>query len=219
MLRTVASVGSGLAVVVAIRVIIVAARGFAWWHLIRELAAVRLRWAVGFRMIGEAINVMLPVAAVGGDIVRAMLLKSRGVAGGVAAASTLVDLLLQAAAQALFALIGIALLLHVAGGAALASWAAKGVGLAALALGGFFAVQRFGGAHLVERALDALARRWPAAAAGSTLRLAESLNAIYADWRALAASISLHELAWLMGAFETWIALRLMHMPVGIPTA
>src|SRR5262249_9557055 len=150
----------------AIRVVIVATRGVAWWRLIRDFAAVRLRWAIGFRMIGESINVLLPVAAVGGDIVRAMLLKSRGVGAGVAAASTLVDLLLQAAAQALFALVGITLLLHVSGGAALASWAEKGVGAAALALGGFFAAQRFGGARLVERALNALARRWPAAAGG-----------------------------------------------------
>jgi putative membrane protein len=218
-LRMTASVGAGLAIVVAIRVVIVAIRGFAWWCLIRDLAAARLRWAIGFRMIGESINVLLPVAAVGGDIVRAMLLKSRGVDGGVAAASTLVDLLLQAAAQALFALIGITLLLHVSGGAELASWAERGVGVAVLALGGFFAVQRFGGARLVERALDTLARRWPAAAAGSTIRLAESLDAVYADWRALAASFSLHELAWLIGAFETWIALWLMGMPESIPTA
>src|SRR5215467_14802645 len=154
-LRAVASVGGGLAIIVAIRGVIVATRGVAWWCLIRDFAA-RLRWAVGFRLIGESNNVLLPVAAVGGDIVRAMLLKSRGVDGGAAAASTLVDLLLQAAAQALFALIGVTLLLQVSGGAVLASWAVRGIGIAALALGGFFAAQRFGGARLAERVLDAL---------------------------------------------------------------
>jgi putative membrane protein len=218
-LRAMASVGGGLAIIVAVRVIIVATRGVAWWCLIGDFVAARLRWAIGFRLIGESINVLLPVAAVGGDIVRAMLLKSRGVDAGRAAASTLVDLLLQAASQALFALIGITLLLQVSGGAVFASWAAKGVGAAALALGGFYAAQRFGGAHLVERVLDALARRWPAAAAGSAIRLGESLDAVYADWRVVAASLSLHELGWLFGAFETWLALHLMGLPVGASTA
>src|SRR5271168_2907797 len=54
----------------------------------------------------EAINLRLPVGAVGGDIVRARLLNFSGVAGGATVASGSVDLLLQMAAQALFALIG-----------------------------------------------------------------------------------------------------------------
>src|SRR5258707_9386579 len=180
-LRTVGKVGGGLAVIVLIRGVILAGCGLAWWCLLRGLAAVRVRVVLGLRTVGEAVNVLLPVAAVGGDVVRALLLNFRGVAGGVAAASTLVDLLLQAAAQALFALIGVALLMQVAGGTELASWAARGVGIAALALGGFYAAQRFGGARLIERGFDALARRWPATAPGSGIRLHGSLQAIYAD--------------------------------------
>jgi len=218
-LRTMADVGGGLAVVVLVRGVTLAACGLAWWCLLRGLAAVRVPIVMGLRTVGEAVNVLLPVAAVGGDIVRARLLNFSGVAGGVAAASVLVDLLLQAAAQALFALIGIALLMQVAGGTELASWAARGVGIAALALGGFYAAQRFGGARLIERGFDALARRWPATAPGSGIRLHGSLQAIYADRPAIAAAFSLHELAWLLGALETWIALRLMGMPVNAPAA
>jgi len=218
-LRTVADVGGGLAIVVLIRGVLLAVCSLAWWCLLRGLAAVRVPIVMGLRTVGEAVNVLLPVAAVGGDVVRALLLNFRGVAGGVAAASTLVDLLLQAAAQALFALIGVALLMQVAGGTELASWAARGVGIAALALGGFYAVQRFGGARIVERGLDALSRRWPATAPGSSIRLHESLQAVYADRPAIAAAFSLHELAWLLGALETWIALRLMGMPVNAPEA
>jgi putative membrane protein len=218
-LRTVADVGGGLAIVVLIRGVLLAVCSLAWWCLLRGLAAVQVPIVMGLRTVGEAVNVLLPVAAVGGDVVRALLLNFRGVAGGVAAASTLVDLLLQAAAQALFALIGVALLMQVAGGTELASWAARGVGIAALALGGFYAVQRFGGARIVERGLDALSRRWPATAPGSSIRLHESLQAVYADRPAIAAAFSLHELAWLLGALETWIALRLMGMPVNAPEA
>jgi putative membrane protein len=218
-LQTVTMVGGGLAVVVMSRGVILAACGLAWWRLLRGFSAPRVHVVIGFRIIGEAINVLLPVATVGGDIVRTILLKSRGVAGGAAAASTLVDLLLRAAAQALFVLMGIALLLRAGGAAALASWAASGLGAAALALGGFYAAQRFGGARIVERGLGALARRWPAAAAGNAIRLNESLQAIHADRSAVAAAFSLHELAWLIGAVETWIALRMMGIPVGASAA
>ena len=218
-LRIVANVGGGLAIVVLVRGAILAADGLAWWCLLRGLAAVRVRVVLGLRAVREAVNVMLPVATVGGDIVRARLLNFCGVSGGVAAASALVDLLLEAAAQALFALIGVVLLMRVAGGTEIAFWAATGVGLAALALGGFYAVQRFGGARLVERGLDALARRSPAIVHGSDIRLHDSLQAIYADRPAIAAAFSLHELAWLLGSFETWIALWLMGMPVSATEA
>ena len=213
-LHTVAGVGGGLAIVVVIRGTIIATCGLAWWSLSRSVAAVRVGVALGLRTVREAINVLLPVAAVGGDIVRARLLNFSGVAGGVAVASASVDLLLEVAAQVLFALIGLVLLRQVAGGTEMASWAAGGLGIAALAVGGFYAVQRFGGALIVERALGALARRWPATAPGSGIRLHESLQAIYANRPAIVVAFSLHELAWLLGAFETWIALRLMGVPV-----
>lgn len=218
-LRIVANVGGGLAIVVLVRGVILAADGLAWWCLLRDLAAVRVRVVLGLRAVREAVNVMLPVATVGGDIVRARLLNFSGVSGGVAAASALVDLLLEAAAQALYALIGVVLLMRVAGGTEMASWAANGVAIAALALGGFYAVQRFGGARLVERGLGALARRSPATAPGGDIRLHDSLQAIYADRPAIAVAFSLHELAWLLGSFETWIALWLMGMPVSATEA
>ena len=69
---------------------------------------------------------LLPVAAVGGDVVRARLLNFSGVAGASAAASALVELLLQGGAQALSALIGIALLMQITGGTEIASWATRG---------------------------------------------------------------------------------------------
>jgi glycosyltransferase 2 family protein len=193
-LRTVADVGGGLAVVVLVRGVILAACGLAWWCLLRGLVAVRVGVVLGLRTVGEAVNVLLPVAAVGGDVVRARLLNFSGVAGGVAAASALVDLQLHAAAQALFALIGVALLMQVAGGTEIASWAARGVGIAALALGGFYAMQRYGGGRIVERGIGALARRWPATSPGSDIRLHDSLQTTYADRPAIAVAFSLHEL-------------------------
>jgi putative membrane protein len=197
-----------------IRGTIIATCGLAWWSLLRSVAAVRVGVALGLRTVREAINVLLPVASVGGDIVRARLLNFSGVAGGVAVASASVDLLLEVAGQALFALIGVVLLAQVVGGTEMASWALWGLGIAVLAVGGFYAVQRFGGALIVERALGVLARRWRTTAPDSRIRLHESLQTIYANRPAIVVAFSLHELAWLLGAFETWIALWLIGVPI-----
>jgi putative membrane protein len=213
-LHIITKLGAGLAIIVVVRGVIVAIGGLAWWRVLRSISAAPATVMIGLRMIGEAVNVMLPVAAVGGDVVRAMLLRSHRVNGGAAAASTLVDLLLQATAQALFLLIGLVLSLQLAGGTRLALWAAGGLGVAALALGGFFVAQRFGGARLLERGLASMRRRWQAATGDSAIRLDESLQAIYADRRAVGAALCLHELAFLIGAFETWTALQLMGAPV-----
>ncbi|HEX3406442.1 MAG TPA: flippase-like domain-containing protein [Caulobacteraceae bacterium] len=206
--------GAGLAIIVILRGFILAIGGLAWSSLLQTVSAASVPVMIGLRTIGEAINVLLPVGAVGGDVVRAMLLKSRGVDGGAAAASTLVDVLLQAAAQALFLLLGLVMSLRFAGAADLTLWAAGGVGVAALALGGFGVVQRFGGARLIEQGLVRMARRWQAATAAGAIRLDEPLQAIYADRRAVGAALSLHELGWLVSALETWTALRLMGVPI-----
>ena len=42
----------------------------------------------------------------------------------------------------------------------------------------------------------------------------ESLQTIYADRPAIVVAFSLHELAWLLGALETWITLWLIGVPV-----
>ncbi len=61
--------------------------------------------------IGLAINWLLPVAQVGGEIVRTKLLINRGAAFGATAASTVGDQTLQIATQALYALLGLGLFL------------------------------------------------------------------------------------------------------------
>jgi putative membrane protein len=217
--RIMAMIGSSLAIIVAIRCVIVTIAGLAWWRGLQSISTAPVAVMIGLRMIGEAVNVMLPVAAVGGDVVRAMLLKSPRVDGGAAAASTLVDLLLQASAQALFLLIGLVLSLQFAGAADLTLWAAGALGLAALALGGFYVAQRFGGARLLDRALALMGRRWQAATGGNAIRLDESLQAIYADRRAVGAAVSLHGLGFLISAFETWVALQLIGTPLSVSGA
>jgi putative membrane protein len=218
-LRAVAALSGGLAIVVVIRGIIVAVCGLAWWRLLTALTVVPLHVILVLRMVGEAVNVLLPVAAVGGDIVRTRLLSFSHVSGGHAVASALVDLLLEAAAQVLFALFGIALLMQTIGVTDIASWALGVLGIVALALGGFYAGQRFGGARILERGLGALARRWPATGLAGGIRLHDSLQTIHANRSAITIALLLHGLAWLLGSLEVWIASRLMGASISIAGA
>ncbi len=64
--------------------------------------------AVLLRFVREAVNALLPLMQVGGDIIGARLLTFWAVPGPLAAASIIIDVLIQAATQFLFAALGLA---------------------------------------------------------------------------------------------------------------
>jgi putative membrane protein len=218
-LRAFAAVGWGLAAIVFIRAAVVALNGTAWAQLLAGAAPTPTRVCLLLRWIREAINVLLPVANVGGEIVGARLLTFWRVPAGIAIASALADLLLQAGAQAVFALVGAVLLVGMVGVWPVGAEVGAGFAVAALALGGFYVVQRHGGARFIDRALVALAARWPSAGAAADLRLHEGLEAIWRDWRRVAITTSIHMVGWLIGTLEVLIALELMGHPVSLKAA
>nr|USU31013.1 lysylphosphatidylglycerol synthase domain-containing protein [Methylobacterium sp. OTU13CASTA1] len=214
----------GLIGIVLVRAAIVATCGFAWARLLTGLAQVEAGAFLILRFVREGINVLLPVASVGGDVVGGRLLTFWGVAGSLAAASILVDMLMQVATQGLFALLGVVLLAQVGGGTAeaLATWTAGALAVTAVIVAAFFAVQRSGAARdLVRRSTDRM-RRWAGAAVtprnGAPGGVYDALDAVWAPDRrgALAAGFGLHLLAWGMGAVEIWIALACIGVE-GVP--
>jgi putative membrane protein len=211
-LRAFAAVGWGLAAMILVRLCILFMCGGAWSLLLRRQNPPGMLAFQSIRFIREAINVMLPVATVGGDIIGGRLIRFFGVSASLSAASILVDLLLQASGQAVFALLGALLLAQVAGAEGLVQFVLAGLGVAAIGLIGFFLVQRLGGIRLVERAiafvLNRLARSGGQAMEG--LNIHGALNAIWADPKAVGAAFVLHVLAWLIGVLEIWIALACM---------
>ncbi len=138
---------------------------------------------------------------------------------GIATASVFADLLLQASAQAVFALLGAALLMQLTGIWPAGVELAAGLGLAALALGGFYAVQRYGGARVLDRALAALAARWPSAGSVADFRLQEGLEAIWRNPGRVLVTTAMHMAGWLIGTLEVLIALALMGHPVDLKEA
>ena len=154
--------GWATVVVVVVRMASVAAAGVGWWALFpRELRP--SVWAcVLLRYVREATNALLPLAQIGGDFIGARCLALQSVKGTVAAASVIVDVLIQAATQLVFAIIGVVLLVVLGGNELLAWPIAIGIAIAIPALGGFFLLQGGQGQALVKKLLTRVApgREW-----------------------------------------------------------
>jgi len=209
-----AAVGFGLVVVVMLRAVELAGAGLGWWIVFPAAARCPLHACVRVRFIREAINALLPVAQIGGEIVGGRLMTFFGIAGELAGATILVDILLQAATLLLFTFVGIGVLATVVADRALIGSLVAGTAILGLGLAGFFTAQRFGGAKLFDRLLMALATKLGWSALANRASLHDNLVRIYANLPRLAAAIVVHIGVWFVGVFEVLVALRLMGFPV-----
>ena len=247
----------GLAAIVGVRAVIVLLCGLAWARVLAGIPPFgRPRTASGapveppiesplgssaepsietgafviLRFVREGVNVLLPVASVGGEVVGGRLLTFWGVAGSLAAASLLADMLIQVATQVAFTGLGAGLLWRLPGEAAavLAWWTTQAAVVAVAAVTAFFALQTLGAARGLERRLAGLGRRFlRSAAPGGTdaeagaaglLSVQEALDMVWARGRRgrIAQSVALHALAWGLGAAEIWIVLACIGVEVSL---
>jgi putative membrane protein len=209
-----AAVGFGLGIVVMIRAVELAGAGLGWWIIFPAAARCPLHACLRVRFIREAINALLPVAQIGGEIAGARVMTFFGIAGELAGAAVLVDILMQAFTLLLFTIVGIGVLATVVADQALVGSLVAGTAILGSALGGFFAAQRFGGAKLFDRLLMTMAAKlgWPALANRESLH--DNLVRIYADLPRLLLALLVHLGVWFVGVFEVLVALRLMGFPV-----
>ncbi len=207
-------VGFGLFAVAAFHALPIALAGAAWAALVASPAAPGLGRFVTARWIREAVNTLLPVAQIGGDIVGARLLVRAGGAGRAVAAGTVADKTIEALSQAVVAGAALAILIDGDGAGALLT----PLLIAAALVGGFVLAQRWGALRLAERMLVRLARA--AGGSGEDFRgLHEAVWAVYRDRRRTGGAVLLHGLAWACGAVEMWMILHFMGHPVGFATA
>jgi putative membrane protein len=180
------------------------------------------RFALAFLAlwIGYSINLMLPVASLGGDVVRARLLAIWSGKPRDAVASVVVDKTVLVATLPILGVIGTAALFRVvpdAGslGAAIGSVILLAIGLVLLVL-----VQKAGVfAFLAARAVR-LARRagWDGLVAKAS-DLDGAIRALYRRPATVAASCGLRVLARLSLCGEVWLAARLLGHPITIADA
>jgi putative membrane protein len=186
------------------------------------LARVRLPVLFLIACIRQAINRLLPVANVGGEIVGIRLLAQQGVDGTSAGASVVVELMLSLFAQYVFVAIGVICLFSRTGN--LRAVRALGIGLAAIlpALVLMIVIVRNGRVfHRVEQLAKRLLRPWlddprgfdHGARVDAVVR--ETFGARIRLSRALGWQIA----GLIGGCSETWFALRWLGHPVGFSDA
>jgi putative membrane protein len=207
------SAGWGAALVLAARVVAVAWAGLGW-HVVFPAGAAKLADCVSLRFVREGINTLLPVATVGGDFVGARLLTKRGVPGALAGASMFVDLMTQALTQLLFTVIGLVLLVMIAGDGPIARTVEGGLALAVPALGAFYLIQRRAGHRLIQGLLSRFAsgREWRAF--GAIDQLYDSLRQLYGNHGRFALALALHLVGWVIGTLEVYVCLHFMGYPI-----
>ena len=161
---------------------------------------------LGLRWIRESIDGLLPVAQVGGEVAAARLLTRPRLGLPVAGASIIADVTVETLTQAVFTLIGLALIFALADPGDVAHWAALGFAIAVVFAALAVFVQRWGGVRLFERVLLAIADRTGWNRLEGVAGLDTALSQVYRLRGRLALAAFYHLVAWSLGAAEVLIA-------------
>lgn len=207
------------------------------WRLVFPPGSALERWPAAYATwLGQAVNLLLPVATLGGEVVKARLAALRGVDGTAAAASVIADKTGQAAGVLVVMIVALGLMARSAADTPLLAGAATAAVLLAAGLIGFIMVQRAGGpvrwlerqsagSGMFARMFARMTARMiagpgPLTRAGAgARRLHEHLHGIYRrPWRFIFA-VGLRVLATLLMTLEVWWAADMLGMPISLETA
>ncbi len=213
--------GWGLLVISLFHLIPMIADMLSWYVIIPERYRPSYTRMLGMRWITESVNSLLPVAQVGGDLVRARMLKKASVPGAMSGASVIVDITAGVLSQVIFSLIGVFLLLQYKIDSSLsAPQLSIGVVLFGAMILSFYVLQRRGLFLKLAGVLEKIAsgHDW-LALAGGVRRLDRAVQRLYRRNRQFLLACSWRLFAWLLGTGEVWLALYFMGHPVSLMEA
>ena len=218
-LASIADLHWRLAVVLCFPAVLVALFDTLGWRYAFMHEIVPFHALVTSRLAGEAFNMTTPTAAVGGEAVKAWLL--RGYAPlDATLASVIVAKTTITLGQGLFFLLGVLVAWQTGlAGSALLYGMLWFLVIEAIALGLFVLVQMRGMLGWTGRLLDRVGIR-PTKVQAMFGRVDDSLGQFYrtAPGR-LGLSIGFHAIAWALGAIETWLILKFLGSEVSLATA
>ena len=173
-------------------------------------------WAVWLR---EAVNGLLPVARIGGEVVSAQLLIRHGLRPVTSAASLVVDMTVSLMSQFTFTLLGLAVLIaHGAGGGAVRD-IVLGLMVTVPVVAAFVLVQRVGLFTLAAKLFRALFADRFDALVGGAVPLDRAVRRLYRRRRAVLACFVWQLGGWSAGTGEIWLALLFLGHPVALGDA
>jgi putative membrane protein len=172
--------------------------------------------------VREAVNRLLPVANVGGEIVGIRMLCRLGGDAPAIAASVVAEVLLTIVSQLLFAAAGVLILLQLTRSMARVSDLLLGLGLALPLVGALYMLLHRGAVFgRFRRGVEAMLDL-PAQLRGlleQAAALDASLRALLGQGVPLVATLGWQLAGFVAGAIETWLALRWLQHPVGFGSA
>jgi putative membrane protein len=172
------------------------------------------------RWIGISVNSLLPVAQLGGEVVRARLLARQGLPGHVAAASVIVDITVGLLTLALYAGCGALLAASLLGGTDNLVQVGLGIGLFGALVCAFAALQTRGLFGPVAGALERLGQGaiWRRLT-DNAAQLDRQVRSLYREWNRLLVCGCWRLLGWLWPCLELWLLLWLLGHPVSLAEA
>jgi glycosyltransferase 2 family protein len=200
----------GFAAICLIQAALIAVMGIAWRAL---LPGTRLWPAIWARLVRDSASEVLPLSQVGGYVAGARAMVIAGTSGGIAAASTIVDVTLEFLAQIAYTAIALGWLLHIDPREQIAAPVATGLAIAGVLAAGFLLAQRRG-FGILDRFAGALGHGWAERTASGAGALHDAIADIYARTAGLTASFALHLFCWVASAAEIWLALRWIGAPL-----
>ena len=219
MLASVAELSWRLAVILCVPVIFVQFFDTLGWRFAFLRESVAFSALVSSRLAGEAFNLITPTAALGGEAVKAWLLRERApieaTLSSVIVAKTTITI-----GQGLFLLVGIAVAWStILNGSALLHGMLWLLAVETIALALFVLVQTRGMLGWTGRLLERLGVS-PGHGRATLGRVDDALGQFYRTApRRLALSIAFHFVAWLLGSVETWLILKFLGVEVSLATA
>ena len=170
--------------------------------------------------MGRAVNNLLPVATIGGEVVKARLLILWGAGGVPAAASVMVDKVVQALALAGWALVGALLLLLLPEDNGLFPYIFGGIVLLLCGAGIFVFLQRLGLLGALARYGSALLKHeLRHSISGSAAAVDQLVRTLYSRHGSILAA-TLYRFAHLaLHTLELWLACQLLGQPLGLGEA
>lgn len=216
-LTLLARAGIGLAIVIAFHGVQIIFSAAAWRVVTGPTSTLpSLVTFMVMRWIREAVNNLLPVAQIGGEVVAARLLRLRDVPFVTAVAGVTVDLTLEMMTQIAFTLVGLSLLFLGGADTAVSGWVLSGLWIAILAAGGFLTAQWLGLARYIEKGLLRVGNRMGWSSIGKIEGLHAAIIKLYRRPRRLGLAGINHMVSWLLGGIEVCLALHFLGQDIGL---
>jgi len=212
-----ASAGWGLLIIAPFHLIPMLSNTVAWRYLFQPVNRISIGKLLLARWLGESVNSLLPVAQIGGELVKARWIMRHGVQKQIAGASVVVDLTVAVLTQIIFTVIGLCLLVLYLGVNHIVVPVIIGIIIISLLLAGFYVAQRKGMFATFATLLEKISggREWLNIAGGAAL-LDSSVHEIYRRRKSLAAASTWRLLGWLLGTGEIWLIMLFLGYPLSL---